>query len=499
MRMRSPKSSPLAGRTALWNGLLTGGGTLVLAGSAAAAGALLARKFGRTAETDGFLAAYACYFVLTIAAQSFRLVVVPDLTRAAAARRLGGEVRAYGAAFLAVAVPVCVLVAVFAGPLGEAITGRLPEAAATTATQALPWLVAAAFLQLLAALAASALAARDSYTVAAVGYSLAGILGLVLFILLADAHGLVSLAWGLTVNGAVALGVPLVALALRDGLGGPAAESWAVLRRVWQVVEGAAVPVALQVFYVVALRLAAGLGVGRVTSFSYAYLLVATLAYAPSFAISIISSAPLTRRGIDESEAVDHVVHASWISLLLVGGAAGVFALVGGSLVELVLGSAYGGDVGNQIGHLVAELAPWMVGTVIFFVTYPLLFVVRRRRPLVLLALASLVLDVVVSLGLRSAFGLLGIALGLGIAVLAVVAALLVLLSPRLLASAAAGLARQAAVVLVAAGLAFGVFGAILSPVPAAVVALAAYSLMLVVAVRVLGLGEAWAYVRALH
>jgi O-antigen/teichoic acid export membrane protein len=499
MRVRSPKTSPLAGRTALWNGLLTACGALVLAGSAAVAAALLAHKFGRNAETDGFLAAYGCYFVLTIAAQSFRLVVVPDLTRAAAANRLGGEVRAYGVAFLGFAATVCVLVAVLAHPLAEAITGRLPEVAANTAAAALPWLVAAAFLQLLAALAASALVARDSYAVAAVGYSLGGVLGLVCFVLLADAHGLVSLAWALTVNGAVSLLVPLVALALRGDLGGPAPERWILHRRLWLVVEGAAVPVALQAFYVVALRLAAGLGVGRVTSLSYAYLLVATLAYAPSFTISIISSAPLTRRGIDESQAVEHVVHASWISLVLVGGAAGVFALVGGSLVELVLGSAYGGSVGDQIGHLVVELAPWMVGTVTFFVTYPLLFVVRRRRPLVLLAVCALAFDVALSFVLRAATGLLGIALGLGLAVLAVVGALLALLSLRLLGSTAAGLAGQAVVVLVAAGLAFGVLSVVLAPVPAAAVGVVAYSLLLMLAVRVLGLGEAWAYVRALH
>src|SRR5262249_21751754 len=152
------------------------------------------------------------------------------------------------------------------------------EVAADTAADALPWLVAAAFLQLLAALAASALVTRDSYAVAAVGYSLGGVLGLLCFVVLADAHRLVSLAWALCVHGAGSLMVPLVALARRGDLGGPAPERWILHRRLWHVVEGAAVPIALQVFYVVALRLAAGLGVGRVTSLSYAYLLVATLA-----------------------------------------------------------------------------------------------------------------------------------------------------------------------------------------------------------------------------
>src|SRR6266850_6748827 len=112
--------------SALRSGALTGLAQVVLALAAAGAGALLAHKFGRTAETDGFLGAYGVYLVLVLAAQAFRMVVVPDLTRAAAEGRLGGECRAYALAFLALAVPVSVLVAVFAKPLGQLLTGTLP-------------------------------------------------------------------------------------------------------------------------------------------------------------------------------------------------------------------------------------------------------------------------------------------------------------------------------------------------------------------------------------
>src|SRR3981081_4607218 len=148
--------------SALRSGALTGLAQVVLALAAAGAGALLAQKFGRTAETDGFLAAYGVYLVLVLAAQAFRMVVVPDLTRAAAAGRLGGESRAFALAFLALAVPVSVLVAVFSGSLGDLITGSLPPSSAHVAGRALAVLVPAAFGQLLAALAASALAAIDS-------------------------------------------------------------------------------------------------------------------------------------------------------------------------------------------------------------------------------------------------------------------------------------------------------------------------------------------------
>src|SRR6266576_3744348 len=215
-------------RSALRSGALTGLAQIVLAFAAAGAGALLAHKFGRTAETDGFLGAYGVYLVLVLAAQAFRLVVVPDLTRAAAEGRLGGESRAFALAFLALAVPVSVLVAVFSGPLGDLITGTLPPSSAHVAGRALVVLVPAAFVQLLAALAASALAAIDSYGTAAAGYALGGLAGLAVFAALANGHGIVALAWGLAVNAGVALAIPLAALLRKRALGGPRAERWDV-------------------------------------------------------------------------------------------------------------------------------------------------------------------------------------------------------------------------------------------------------------------------------
>jgi hypothetical protein len=486
------KSSPSPSRSVLASGVLTGIAALVLAGSAAGAGALLAHHFGRTARTDGFLAAYGVYVVLALAAQSFRLVVSPELTRAAAAGSLGAELRAYVLAFLVLGAPASVLVGVFSRPLGDALTGSLPHEAAVEAGQALVWLVPAAFGQLGAALCAGALAARDSYGVAAAAYSAGGLSGLVLFALLAGSHGLVSLAWGLALNAAVTLAVPLAVLALRGEWGGARARL-DVHHRLWRLVEGAAVPIALQGFYVVALRLASGLGVGRVTSLSYAYLLAATLVTATAFSLGIVSSAPLTRRGLDPRAAAEHVVHGSWVSLALVGAAAGVFALVGGRIVSAVLGGPY-----REVGRLVVDLSPWMIGFAAYSLTFPLVFVAGARRLLVPIALAGLAVDVPVGIGLRALGGMTGIAAGLAVATFAVIAGLALAISPRMLAPAAAGLSRQAALVGGSAALAFGGLALLVGPIPAAAAGLAAYGLLLLV-LREHGLGEALAYVRALH
>jgi hypothetical protein len=468
-----------------------------LALAAAGAGALLAHKFGRTAETDGFLGAYGVYLVLVLAAQAFRMVVVPDLTRAAAEGRLGGESRAFALAFLVLAVPVCVLVAVFSQPLGDLITGNLPPSSAHVAGRALAVLVPAAFGQLLAALAASALAAVDSYGTAAAGYALGGLAGLAVFAALADGHGIVALAWGLAVNAAVAFAIPLAALLRKRALAGPRAERADVLPRLWHLLQGASVPLALQGCYLLALRFAAQLGVGSLTSFSYAYLAASTLVGATAFSLGLISSAPLTRRGVDPEEAGRHVVHAAWVSLSLVGAAAGVFALVG-RIVGFVLGDAYKGEVGRQLGHLVVYLSPWMVAWVGFAVTFPLVFVAGRRRALVPLAALGFLVCIPLGLALRAAWGLPGIAIAIGLATLVIALGLMAAVSTRALAIAAVGIGRVALAIAAASALAFGGLGLALSPIAAALLGVVVYALI-IFAIRSFGLTDAWTYVRGLH
>jgi O-antigen/teichoic acid export membrane protein len=471
--------------------------TLSLA--AALAGAFLAHKFGRNLKTDGFLAAYGVYLVLVLGAQAFRMVVVPDLTRAEAEGRLGAEFRAYCIAFLVVAIPATVLTALFAEFFGEVFTGRLPEVSAVVAADALPWLIPAAFLQLLAALAASALAARDSYQPAALGFALGGIAGLVFFVFAADEHGIVSLAWGLTLNGVVAVAVPVAVLLMRGSRVRRHREApLRVGHRLWQLQYGAAVPLATQALYLIALRFAAGTGAGNVTSLSYAYLLAGMFTSATAFSLSLISTAALTRRGVDAESAAEHVVHSAWVSLAIVGAAAGFVALLGGRIVTALLGQAYAGDVGDELGKLVVYLSPWMVANAAFSITYPLMFVMHRTRLLIPLALSGLVLSIPIFIVGRSLWGLTGVTFALGLSTLLLVLAMMWALSPRMLKLSVIGLGRLSLLVGAATALAFGGASLVLSAVPAAAAGLALYALLLL-AMRELGLAQAWQYVRALH
>ena len=484
------------GRGALLNAVLTGVSTLVVAGSAAGAAALLAHEFGRNATTDGFFGAYGVYLVLGIAAQAFRLVVAPELARAAAAGRLGEETRAWLVSFLVLAVVGTVLVVVLAEPIGDALTGN--AVAAQVARQAIVWLVPAALAQLLAAIVASGLAAVDDYAAAALAYAAGAAASLVVFASL-NGHGVVALAWGAGVNGGISLLVPTVALARRGHLLGPLRLVGIGLgRRLWRLVEGAAVPLGAQGFYVVALVLAGGLGTGKQTSLSFAYLISAVLVTTTASTLSLISSVPLTRRGLQDDSAATHVVDASWLSLALVAAAAGVFALVGDGIFEALLGSAYSGDVGSELGRLVLELAPWTIVAVVYTLAFPLLFVAGRRRALLPLAGSALLLHVPIALGLRAWLGLPGVALALAVSTLLLVAGLLAALSRSMLVAVALGLLRPVVLQAGAAALAFGGLALVVGPWPAAIGGLLLYGLLLAGLWR-LGLGRAWRYVRALH
>ena len=186
------------------------------------------------------------------------------------------------------------------------------------------------------------------------------------------------------------------------------------------------------------------------------------------------------------------------MSLALVGAGAGIVALVGGRVVTALLGHAYSGAVGDQLGQLVVYLAPWMIGFAAFSITYPLLFVTHRTRRLIPLAVAVVGVDIPISIAGRAWGGLTGVAVALGISTLLLVLGLMGALSSRMLVLSVIGLGRLALIVGAATALAFGGASLLLGAVPAAGLGLVVYTLILV-AVRQLGLAEAWQYVRTLH
>ena len=198
----------------------------------------------------------------------------------------------------------------------------------------------------------------------------------------------------MALNGAVALAVPAVALLLKrgsatvpqraSGLGTRCGSSRAAPRSRWRC----------RALYVVSIPFAGGLGEGAVTTFGYAYLIAAALVAVTASSLSLVSAVPLTRGALGPDRVTTHVVAAAWVAFALIAAAAGVFALAGGTLVESVLGAAYRGDAGGDVGRLVVALSPFIAVSVGFSLTFPLLFVRRRERLLPAIAVVALALQI---------------------------------------------------------------------------------------------------------
>ena len=71
------QGNPSARRSAVGSGLVTGLSVVAVSASAAAAGAILSRKYGHGVKTDGFFAAYSVYLALVLVATALRVVVLP--------------------------------------------------------------------------------------------------------------------------------------------------------------------------------------------------------------------------------------------------------------------------------------------------------------------------------------------------------------------------------------------------------------------------------------
>jgi peptidoglycan biosynthesis protein MviN/MurJ (putative lipid II flippase) len=473
---------------------------LIVSGVSAVVGVVIAREFGRSAETDGLLSAYGVFIVIAIAAQGIRVAILPELARALADRRLAGEIAGSALALAVFAIPLVLVTELGAQPLAGLLTGDESEIARDTAADALRWMVPAASVYLFAGLAASGLAARDDYGTAAFGFAAGALAGLTLILLRVEEHGIIAVAWGMSLNAAIAFSVPASVLAvhaLRTRMPAQAMRpTGPPLRvRLGTFVVGALLPLALQLLYLVSLPFAGRLGTGAATSFVYAYLAAASLVAVTAGSLGLVTSVPLSRGELTGASASRHVVSATWVALTLIGGAAGIFALAGGDVVEAVLGGAYEGDVGAEVGRLIVVLSLWMVAFVGITVAFPLAFVSGKTRGLPWIASAALALQIPLAWAAGSLFELEGLALALAISNLLVLVVLLGTL--HALQPSVRGMVSAGAVVGAIAVAAFVPVGLVFEPYTGATLGLGAY-LILLALVRPEGLSSSWRYLRAL-
>ena len=488
------------GLGSLATGAVTALGIAVQTGLAAVVGVIIARKLGRTAETDGFFAAYGVFIVLALAATAMRVTLLPPLARAREARRLSSETASYGLAVGAVTAPLLVVTVLAARPIAELLTGFGPDAAVDAAAAALPWMVVAGLGQFTAGLLASALAALDEYVVPALAFITGSVAGLAVILVRIDEDRTDAVAWGMAANAVLAtalMAIWLAARARREAM--PARAARATVRgtgrRLLELGSGAALPFALQAIYLVCLPIAAREGVGAQTSFGYAYLIAAAVVGISASSLGLVTAVPLTRLGHEPRRVARHVEASSWPALLVVAATAGIFAVAGAQIAGAVLGGAYGDDAGAEIARLVVAMAPYMVASVALSVTFPVVFVAGRGSRLPLVGLGTLAAHVPLAFAGQAVAGLTGLALALGVSTAVALGWMLTLL--HALRSTVERLAAAVALVAGCTLVGFVPAGALLGPAGAALVGLAVAAGALAL-VRPAGLTSAWHYLREL-
>jgi len=494
------KPTPSRRLGTLGSGAVTALALAIQTGLAATVGVIAGHEFGRSAATDGFNASYGVFIVVSFAAGAIRVAVMPALARARQERQLGSEAAAFGLTLTCFSLPLLLLSLTAAGPIARLLTGAGPTAAQHAAAEALPWMVAAAVLQLFAGLAASSLAALDNYVVAAAGYALGSVIGLTYILLRVHPDGLIALSHGMALNGALALLVPVLALAFRARsermpVAAVRPSRLSFRSRTAEIATSVSLPLAMQFIYLVCLTLAAADGVGAQTSFNYAYLITGAVVAVTGSSLGLVTSVPLTRAGLDSARTARHVIALSWIAVAAIGACAGVFGLAGGRIVRLLLGGAYSADVGSQLGLLVVVLSLWAVTSVAFSVTFPLMFVAKKSRRLSLVGLVALAGHVPIALAAQALGGLEGLAVALALTTSVVVA--LMLIELRALRLTTRGLAVTLVTIGVIALAAFVPAKFILAPVSAAAVGFSLY-VGILIAARPKGLIEAWRYLHQL-
>ena len=494
------KRTTPTGLGSLATGAVTALGLAVQTGLAAIVGVVIARKLGRTAETDGFFAAYGVFIVLALAATAVRVTVLPPLARAREAGRLSSETASYALAVGAVSVPLLVATVVAARPIAELLTGFGPDAAVDAAETALPWMVVAGLGQFTAGLLASTLATLDDYVVPALAFIAGSATGLVLLLVRIDENRTEAVAWGMALNAVLATTLMATALWRRSRreqvpTGAARADLRGIGSRLLELGSGAALPFALQAIYLICLPIAAREGIGSVTSFGYAYLIAAAVVSVSASSLGLVTAVPLTRRGLEPHRVARHVEASAWPALLAVAGTAGIFAVAGAEIAGRILGSAYGDDVGTQIGRLVVAMAPYMVASVALSVTFPLVFVAGRGGRLPLVGLGVLAIHVPLAFAGQAIAGLDGLALALAVSTAVAFGWMLTLLHAA--RSTTGRLALAVAVVAGCALVGFVPAGALLGPAGAVLGGLALSAAALAV-VRPVGLRTAWHYLREL-
>jgi peptidoglycan biosynthesis protein MviN/MurJ (putative lipid II flippase) len=366
---------------------------------------LIASRFGSTAETDGFFAAYGIYGVVVLLAQSTRLTLVPRL--------LGGTSRFERFDnFLGTAVVIWLatgVVFVAAGaPLADLLTGQ--STARDAAQEALLILFPATAAQLFAALAAAMLGVLGHYLGAAAVYAAGSIATLLCYLALVSSLGVRAVPVAL-LCGSFATALPLlwqmVAAGWRPRL---ASSAGGAVRRVGLLLAGASSIAVPQILYVITLSFASGIGEGAATVYSYAFFALGVVVASVASSVSIVLAAPLAATWDRRPSSLRiHVDRSLRFSLLLLAPVAAAAALIGDDAASFVLRGFTDSEIQRTVECFLL-LFPAILAAMATAIPLIALYALERHNALAAITVPVIACHVVVSMLAVELDGLLALA-----------------------------------------------------------------------------------------
>jgi hypothetical protein len=365
----------------------------VLAG-VAFMGILIARRFGTTAQTDGFFIANAINGVLLLVAQTLRTTTVAGFVTQRADDRLFD--RQLGAIAVIWLIAAAIVLAVVVPTASVALAAPTARAFRSAALVLLPGTA----LQLFAGLAAGRLGADDTFGVPALAYVAGTLASVVAFFPLTAALGVGGVAPALVVGyavGAVAMAVALRRHGWRPGppllRGAPGLAG--------QLLLGAAAAIAAQATLAISVGFANGMTVGGATIYSYAVMAVMALNAGLASPVSVVYAPVVARPGTDVAALTLRVFR---VGAIVAPVAVAALCLLGRSPADYVLTRVSHNDVA-KIFELILILSPTLLGAMLMMVPLVSVLAAGRVRGLGIGAAATVTTHLVLC-GIARALGL---------------------------------------------------------------------------------------------
>jgi peptidoglycan biosynthesis protein MviN/MurJ (putative lipid II flippase) len=439
--------------------------TLAMGATSGIQALLYLSSFGIGGRTDGFFIAFALYTSFGVFSQSIRVTSAPLLV--GLRPRLTPTELAM--ALVAISIPVGIATIPLAGPLASLLAPGLGETGRSVTESALPILGFAMILQLWAAGGATLLAVRDRFDRIAGAYIAGAIAGLIVYLVVSQVAGELSLGWSMLAMAVVTCTMMLegvrasrpseghgVRVAIAGGVGRMA-------RCVWMVLSSTAVYLAFNCLYVITLAFASKYGAGGATVLSYAYLFASYLVAATGFALGMSRIADMSRGALaDWREVIAATVPAGFrYAMLLVAPALAALIVGGATLIGDVLPSSFDASQVEQLRVFATLLCAWTLAALLVNLLLPALFALGRTKLVNALAPVVVAAHAGVTALAGALFGVNGVVGAFCIVPLAFAAVLLVAGAGRGWVSIARELARDGLRFVALATISFGIGAAI--------------------------------------